>query len=427
MSLMDPKPTSAPSPRATAPKTNSRPLLSADSDVQILDRLNAIYKHRQIVVTVFLLILIGVVLRTYTTIPMYRATSRVLIEDERAGSVAGFNSPTSGDYSQDPEPYYQTQYRILTGRELGAKVVRNLHLEDVAEFNGRGPQPTALAAVFGTMRRQALAPIRSLMGQPPEPGPTSAPANPVSEEVLIHGFISRVSVEPVRNSRLVDVAFISASPAFAARAADMLVEEYVKQNLELRLTTSETSLTWLSKEIDKQRLLVEGSERALAQYREDQNAGSLEDRQNIVVARLNQLNDAVTRAKTARMQKEAAYNQIKALGPNIAVDTIPAIIQNPFIQSLKTQLAGLQRDQIRLSERYGEKHPEIVKIRASIEDASKQLEAELSKSIEGIRNDYQNAVAEERTMTAALEEQKQQEESQKNRKKIGFRTNANEK
>jgi succinoglycan biosynthesis transport protein ExoP len=368
---------------------------------------------------VFLLILMGVVLRTYTTVPMYRATSRVLIEDERAAAMAGFNSPATGEYSQDPEPYYQTQYRILTGRELAGKVARSLQLEKVAEFNGQGPQATALGAVLRTMRRQALAPIRALLGDRAPANAEPGAAVPVTEDVLVHGFLSRVSVDPVRNSRLVDVSFVSAYPAFAARAADVLVEEYVKQNLDIRLTTSEKSLTWLAQEIEKQRLLVEGSERAMAQYREDQNAGSLEDRQNIVVARLNQLNDAVTQAKTARMQKEAAYNQIRALGPTISPDTIPAIIQNPFIQSLKSRLAELQREQIRLSERYGEKHPEIVKIRASIEDASKQLDAELSKSIEGIRNDYQNAQAQERAMAAALEEQKQ-EATDLSRKNVGY-------
>ena len=53
----------------------------------------------------------------------------------------------------------------------------------------------------------------------------------------------------------------------------------------------------------------------MTQYRESQNALSLEDRQNIVVSRLNTLNETVTRARTARLQKEALYNQIKGVDP----------------------------------------------------------------------------------------------------------------
>ena len=55
---------------------------------------------------------------------------------------------------------------------------------------------------------------------------------------------------------------------------------------------------------------MQASERLLAEYRENQNALSLEDRQNIVISRLNQVNDSVTRARAQRVKREAIYNQI---------------------------------------------------------------------------------------------------------------------
>ena len=79
--------------RRNAP--SAKGLFPTDSDTHILDRLNAIYKYRYVVVTVFLLVLLAVAVRTFTTTPMYRATTSVLIEDERAASVAGFNASTS--------------------------------------------------------------------------------------------------------------------------------------------------------------------------------------------------------------------------------------------------------------------------------------------------------------------------------------------
>src|SRR6266576_1247576 len=101
---MDSKPRSggASSPR---PQSGGAPkgLFPVDSDTHLLDRLNAIYKYRYVVVTVFLLVIIGVIVRTYTTTPMYRATTTVLVEDERGASVAGFNSQTGAEYIQDPE------------------------------------------------------------------------------------------------------------------------------------------------------------------------------------------------------------------------------------------------------------------------------------------------------------------------------------
>ena len=138
----------------------------------------------------------------------------------------------------------------------------------------------------------------------------------------------------------------------------------------------ERSLEWLAQELARQKTTVEASERAMAQYREDQNALSLEDRQNIVIARLNQLNDAATRARTNRAQKESLYTRLDSLGPKAAAaDSIPEILQNPYIQSLKAQLAELERRKALLSERYGDKHPEMLTVNASIQDATRAAQS----------------------------------------------------
>src|SRR6188508_3255656 len=143
MEVTHTKPAPAPRP-PTAHPAPARPLFPAESDTHLLDRFNALYKYRYTAITVFLLVMLGVLIRVYTTIPMYRATTSLLIDDERAASVAGFNA-TSTDYTQDPEPYYQTQLRILTGRELATRVAAKLKLETQPEFNGQGPRRTGFA------------------------------------------------------------------------------------------------------------------------------------------------------------------------------------------------------------------------------------------------------------------------------------------
>src|SRR5207244_13272722 len=89
-------------------------------------------------------------------------------------------------------------------------------------------------------------------------------------------------------------------------------KEYVNENLDFRLQNTDKTLQWLTEEVAKQQSVVQASERMLAEYRENQNAISLEDRQNIIVSRLNQVNDAASHARTNRIQKEALYNQVAA-------------------------------------------------------------------------------------------------------------------
>ncbi len=147
---------------------------------------------------------------------------------------------------------------------------------------------------------------------------------------------------------------------------------------------------------------------------------SLDDRQNIVIARLNSLNESVTKAKTSRLQKEAAYRQLGNIKADQAgADNYPAIERNPTIQEIKLQLANLTGEKARLSQRYGPLHPEMEKIEKQIDSSVARLHAETAKALESIANDYRTAVVEERNLSGLLEEQKRQA-IELNRKNITY-------
>jgi succinoglycan biosynthesis transport protein ExoP len=328
---------------------------------------------------------------------MYRAQARIQIDEEHTTQTADFKE--SYLTYTDPEPYYQTQYKVLQGRDLARRAVRRLKLETVPEFNGRGPAPTRLTRLLETIKAKAIAPFTG------NAQPVAVPPSPdaADENGLVGAFLSRIQVLPVRSSRLVDVTFTAADPEFAARAVNVLAEEYVQQNLEFRLENTQKTLQWLTQEVAKQQNIVQTSERLLAEYRENQNALSLEDRQNIVNARLNQVNDAVTKAKTQRVQREAIYLQIVEARDREALTTI---IQNPFIQTLKSRLAQLQQERVRLLDRYGDRHPQVQNIASQVADTQRQMDAEVDKTVQAIKNEYEAARAEERTLISELEAQK---------------------
>ncbi|MDE3154726.1 MAG: polysaccharide biosynthesis tyrosine autokinase [Acidobacteriota bacterium] len=380
------------------------PVYPADRQDHLLDRLAVLYKYRHVAFTIFVLTFAVVMLNTYSNIPMYRAHARVLINDERSTS-SGLSENLY--YYEDPEPYYQTQYQILSGRQLAAKTVQALDLKQVSDLDGSGAQPTGATALVRSLRHQAgelIHPVRTWFSTP---APAEAPATPrTSQSAVVDAFLSRVSVSPVPSSHLVDVYFESADPAFAARAVDTLASQYVQQNLDFRNQSTQKTLAWLTKEIQNQQARVEADERAMAEYREKQDALSLEDRQNIVVARLNQLNDAVTQARTVLLQKETLYKQVQQALTEGGPDTVTQILKDPYIQNLMSQLADLQREKARLSERYGDKHPAIIKVNASIADAKRQLQQATAKAVAAIKNDYESARSDEQKLEASLDDQK---------------------
>ena len=181
----------------------------------------------------------------------------------------------------------------------------------------------------------------------------------------------------MRGSQLVDVSFASADPEFAARAANAFADEYVGQNLALKIQNLEKSAEWLTGEVERQAKLVQQSELQLQHYRETQDAGALDSGQNIVVARLNSLNEQLTLARTDRIRKENLYKQLQGAGSN--VDSISAVLNNTQVQNLRSRLNELQQESLRVAERYGEKHPERQRVAAAFASARTQLEDEIKK------------------------------------------------
>jgi capsular exopolysaccharide synthesis family protein len=323
------------------------------------------------------------------------------------------------EFYEDPEPYFQTQYKILKGRDLTRRVVKRIKLDQVPEFNGTAKPPSTPLTLLSDLRAQLMSAISS---KPAQEAPR-ADETP-DESALVGAFISRVSVDPVRGSRLVLVSFDAIDPAVTAMATNGLMDEYVEQNLEVKLQASQNMLDWLQKELTNQQKKVEESERALSEYRDKQNALSLDDKQNIVLARLNQLNDAVTKARMERVQKETQYSQIKGLirsgvAAPVSPDQLPIVVQTQQMQQLKTKLGELQQRKIQLSARYGEKHPQLIDVNAQFIDTQKQLDLETAKALQSIKNDFDTAVLNERTLAQNLEAAKEDAQDL-SRKSVGY-------
>jgi capsular exopolysaccharide synthesis family protein len=395
---------------AGIPADASLPLPSTSTQsVHLLDRLNAVFKHRRVAAAAFALVVTAMMIQTYSTIPLYRTTSRVLIQDERTTQVGPLNSTDPNYFWQDPDQYYKTQYSILASRGLATRVVRRLDLAHHPEYFGGGPAPRDPLSLVRQARSAASSWVRSLVAKPaPSPAPAAAPNENAQEAGLVSAFLGGLQVIPEAQTRLVSIAYVHSNPEFAAMAANAVAEEYAQQNLDLRLQNTEKMLAWLDDELKRQEAQSSRSEGALTQYRESNNALSLEDRQNIIVQQLNSTNTSLSAARTNRLTREAAWNQVKAANPaSDAADAYPAIGADPGVVAARTRVATLESQKQTLQLKYGPNMPQMQQIASELDDAKRQLVAERTKVIESVRNQYNAALAEERSLAGQLEQAKQ--------------------
>ena len=376
--------------------------VTGDSELSLIQYLQILYRRRHVATAAFLAVVLSIALYTFTAVRIYEGSVRILIERDDL-NVVSFQEVL--EQSEVTDDYYETQYRILQSRGLARRTIDALDLWSHPQFN----QPARLS-----VRGVILFPINAAARwfEPPRPVEPPDAAETRAQSRVIDRFLNNLGVSAVRYSRLVDASFRSPDPGLASRVANTLADQYIRQAVELRSNTTKEASEFLMQQLAEQRKKVEASEQALQGYRERTGSISLEERQNVVVQRLADLNAAVTKANTARIQKEASYNQVKAALENpAAIDTIPAILSNTFVQQQKSELALLQRQRAQLSEKLGPNHPDMVKVNTAIQIADTRLQAEVAQIVQAMRNDYEAALTEERTLATELNRQKVEAQS----------------
>lgn len=382
---------------ASAPLRAVPPAPQPDTDDQshLLDHLRVVYKRRWTALTAFVVTCGATFIYSSATTPLYHAKVQLLIENENP-NVVKFDDVYEG--SKNSNDYYQTQYKLLQSRLIARRTLDGEKLWDA---------PALVAQTRNAGLISLLQPITSLWT-----GTTTAVEQPDPSEqpdriAVLDRFLRSITVTPVRNSRLVDVSVQSPNPQFAAHAANALARNYIEQTLEFRFLATKEASDFLTARTADQRKALEQSERALQNYREATGAMAIEDRQNIVVQRLADLNAAVTKARTDRIEKQSIYDQLEKIqNDRAALDTFPAILNNTFIQELKGQLNDLQRQKAQLGEKLGARHPDMTRLQSAIDTTETRFNAEVQKVVHALRNDYLAAEANERALQSSLNQQR---------------------
>ncbi|HWO42680.1 MAG TPA: polysaccharide biosynthesis tyrosine autokinase, partial [Candidatus Eisenbacteria bacterium] len=327
-----------------------------------------------------------------TRTPLYTAQATIMIEP-KPPQVLKIQDALS--QSIERAEYYKTQYEILKSRPLAAAVIKQENLgaflrgKSAEEKSGliatvRGIWSDTKASLFGGAEKEAAA------------GPADV------DPALIAAYLDILNVKPIRGTALVQVSFTTPDPTVSARLANLHADAYVRHGLDLRSKTNDEALAFLEKKLLDLKTRVETSEAALNAYRRDAGIISLNDKENIVVDRLADLNKRLTEAEAERIALEAQVRTIRSGN----YDTIPAIANSLTIQNLKKEMSKLESEHAQLANEFKPGFPQLDKVRAQIDDIRGRYLQEVKSEIKTIEAAYRSAVTKEAELKAAMNEQK---------------------
>jgi polysaccharide biosynthesis transport protein len=351
-------------------------------------------RHRWLILAFALAALIAAALHTFTRTPIFTAHSTVLIE-RKPPPVLNIRDARSETAEQ--LEFYKTQYEILKSRALAAQAVREDGLgQSLFQAPATGAEEMGLIAGLWSDLRER---VRDQLPEAPKPQYSSA-ASPAPNPV--DAYLLMLEIRPVQGTSLVRIGFSTPDSGLSARLANAHAAAYMRYGLDLRSEANEGAVEFLQQKLLQLKDRVEKGEAALNSYRRDKGIISLDDRENIVVDRLADLNKRLTQAEAERISVEAEIRVIQGRG----ADELAAILNKPAIQGIKAELAKLEAEHVNIVREFKPGYPRRDLLELQIENLRERLSKEIVSYVRATEAAYATSRAREAELRARMEEQK---------------------
>jgi len=334
----------------------------------------------------------------------YVAEARVLVgvPETRIYNIEPYQ--VSDNVGMDADRVQNEEF-IMQSRSLAQQVIDQLSLANDPEFNPWLPRPHSWKDYLYV--EDYLNPLKYLPASWTKWMSTSpsglTPADAAKREAarrqdrIVDVFLNHVDVSTLGRSHVMSVQFDSVDPYKAAKIANALAADYLQQQRQQKVATTNRVESYLTDRIKELRDQVEASEQAVAQYRKENGLYNTGKDTGLTSQQLGELNSQLIMAQTSKAEADARLHEaismkgqgLQGSGP----DSVPDVLKNPLIQNLKQQQAEADAKLADLAAQYGPRHPMIVNARAQVADIQAKISREMNHVIDGIRQEARMADA----------------------------------
>jgi len=383
-----------------------------EQTIHLAEYYNVLIRHKWTIIVSLMIMVTLVILHNSRLMPIYRATATLIIDKEQT------KSPLTGR-RMDYETYlsesltFNTHFKLITSRAVLERVINSLKLDQMQANMGKNE--FAEISPLGQFITRFKKNISLLL---------SRKRKPLTPEQRFTGLVRAVrgmiSIFPVEETRLVKINVFSPSPALAKAVADSTAREYINFNIDNRLKSSQTTLTWLTDHLYGMKKKLEDAEEEFLTYKQKAKLISVKESQKIIAQNIREYNDAYIRARNKRVELDAKLAQLSRIvrsGENIP--HLRSLIQNELMNSLYSKMVSAEVELSRLSKVYKSKHPKVMQVRIEIEKTRKQLNQEIEKELESLKAERSVLLSRERVLQKTMADF-EQEGMETNKKELKF-------
>jgi len=222
------------------------------------------------------------------------------------------------------------------------------------------------------------------------------------EQWLADALQRNLDVKPARESNVITVLYTAPDPNFAAGIANAFVQAYMETNLELRTDPAKQYSSYFDTRVKEARDALEAAQSKVSAFQKAKGIIATDERLDVENQRLNDLSAQLVAVQSQASDSSSRQN-VAARGDG---DRMQEVLNNPVVSGLQADLARSEAKLQELSARYGDAHPQVIEIKANINELRKRMDAETRKITAGVgvsNNINQQRVAE---LRASLDAQR---------------------
>ncbi|MCC2980155.1 GumC family protein [Sphingomonas sp. IC4-52] len=295
--------------------------------------------------------LAGVVAVSFMT-PKYTSTAKVRLDPSR-NPLANNSQATRAELT--PEAI-ETEVTAIRSLDLARSIVRAHGLANDPEF------------------------AEEISGNSANIGTTEARENALAAAVLSHLKVDREKLTYVLNVR-----FTSTDSLKAAKLANAFADGYIESRTTNKVGTAERQSQWFQQRLEELGKQASEAEARAADYRA--RAGIVESSvANSTVGTINdqQVAPLASSLATAESDAAAARSNLAAARAQVArggLDAVSEVLGSAVIADLRRQRAEVLRSRGEVEARYGERHPESIRVRDQLASLDAQIQAEARRVV----------------------------------------------
>ena len=341
----------------------------------------ALYRQRWLVSATLVLALLGGLVVTLLSTPIYEAQSSVRISPFGNFIMRGQEASAPVKSNIEVRAFMQTQEKIVESRKIANFVAENMSDASINALLGPEVDET----------------------RPPERSDEEWAQDKRGQAIRV--LRANVDATIPQNELLITIAYRSPDPALAAQAANAFADAYVQSDTIRSVESNAYARDYLLEQIVDVR-----DQLAEAEVKSNEFARGVgivtpktvgidgETGLTITGANLASINQTVAEARAARIAAEQRWRAVE----NLPAEQLPEVQSNTAIQSLTAEKAKLDGDLVNLRERYNDQFPEIVDVKSRLDLIDQQIATTAANIKAGIRNEFVIAQRQEAALTSEL-------------------------